>query len=378
MRREPVVDHATTTWVGLDAHKKFIQVAMRRPGEDLQEWRVPYTVKDVQKLARKRTRKAPGAVCCCYEAGPLGFTLQRRLEAAKGKAGLSCAVIAPSLIPKKPGDRVKTDRRDARKLCDLHRAGLLTEVHPPTEAEESVRDLCRARYAAKQDLHSARHRLSKLLLRRGRIYAAGKAWTDRHRRWLLGLSFEDQVDQVVFDNYMLAIEQIAARVDSLNAALDEVAQSETYAERVGWLRCFRGIDTVTAITVLAEIHDFRRFEHPRQLMSYLGLTPSEHTSAGDAKRGGITKAGNNRVRRLLIESSWHYRHRPAVGVKLRKRREGQSPRVIAIADKAQHRLNRRYHRLTLGSRKPPTKAVVAVARELVGFIWAALRPEANA
>lgn len=253
-------------------------------------------------------------------------------------------MIAPSLIPRKPGERVKTDRRDARKLCDLHRAGLLTEVHPPTEQEESVRDLCRAQYAAKRDLQSARHRLSKLLLRRGRLYGAGRAWTDKHRRWLRRLRFDDAVDQAVFDNYMLDIEQIAARVDSLNAALEQVAQSETYAERVGWLRCFRGIDTVTAMTLLAEIHDFRRFEHPRQLMSYLGLTPSEHTSAGDPKRGGITKAGNNRVRRLLIEASWHYRHRPAVGVGLRKRRRGQPARVFGLADKAQHRLNRRYHR----------------------------------
>lgn len=367
------MDHATTTWVGLDAHKKFIQVAMLRPSGELDEWRVPYTTKDVQKLARKLTRKAPGEVRCCYEAGPVGFTLKRRLEDAKGKAGLSCAVIAPTLIPKKPGDRVKTDRRDARKLCDLFRAGLLTEVHPPTEAEEAVRDLCRARYAAKQDLHSARHRLSKLLLRRGRIYAAGKAWTNKHRVWLRALKFEDPVDRAVFDNYMLAIEQIEARVESLDHSLEEVAHSETYSERVGWLRCFRGIDTVTAITLLAEIHDFRRFEHPRQLMSYLGLTPSEHTSSGEPKRGGITKAGNNRVRRLLIEASWHYRHRPAVGARLRKRREAQPAHVIAIADKAQQRLNRRYHRLTLGSRKPPTKAVVALARELVGFIWAALR-----
>lgn len=365
------------TWVGLDAHKKFIQVAMRRPGDELEEWRVPYTAKDVERLARKLVQKARGEVRCCYEAGAVGFTLKRRLEATKGKAGLSVAVIAPSLIPKKPGDRVKTDRRDARKLCELHRAGLLTEVHPPSEAEESVRDLCRARYAAKQDLHAARHRLSKLLLRRGRIYAAGKAWTQKHRQWLNGLSFEDPVDRVVFENYMLAIEQIEARIDSLDRALAEAAASAPYAEPVGWLRCFRGIDTVTAITLLAEIHDFRRFEHPRQLMSYLGLTPSEHTSGGDPNRGGITKAGNSRVRRMLIEAAWHYRHRPAVGVALRKRREGQPPAVIAIADKAQQRLNRRYHKLTLGSRKPPTKAVVAVARELVGFIWAALREQAG-
>ena len=206
------------------------------------------------------------------------------------------------------------------------------------------------------------------------IYSAGRAWTGKHRQWLRGLSFERAVDRVVFDNYLLAIEQIEGRIESLEQALEEVATSKSYDEPVGWLRCFRGIDTVTAITLVAEIHDFRRFESPRQLMSYLGLTPSEHSSAGDPKRGGITKAGNSRVRRLLIETSWHYRHRPSVGVKLKKRRDGQPVHVIAIADRAQQRLYRRYHRLTLASCKPPTKAVAAVARELVGFIWAAMQP----
>ena len=365
------MNHTTITWVGLDAHKEFVQVAMQRPGERVEQWRIPYTAKDVQKLARQLIRKAPGEVRCCYEAGAVGYALQRRLEAAGGTR-LSCAVIAPSLIPKKPGQRVKTDRRDAHKLCELLCAGLLTEVAPPSEQEEAVRDLCRARDAARKDLCSARHRLGKLLLRRGQIYADGKAWTAKHRAWLRALRFEDRVDRTVFDNYLLAIEQIEARIKSLDHSLEEVAQTERYAEAVGWLRCFRGIDTVTAITLIAEIHDFRRFEHPRQLMSYLGLTPSEHSTGGDPKRGAITKAGNIRVRRLLIEASWHYRHRPAVGATLRKRQEGQPSRVVAIADRAQHRLNRRYHRLTLDGRKPPTKAVTAMARELAGFIWAVL------
>ncbi len=380
MRREPVVKEGIS-WVGLDAHKKFIQVAVRVAGKsELVEWRVPHRVKDVEKLARKLVKLAPGEVRCCYEAGPCGYVLKRRLEAVGGKRGLSCIVIAPSLIPRKPGDRVKTDRKDARKLCEYLQAGLLTEVHPPTEAEESVRDLCRARDAARKDLGSARHRLGKMLLRRGVFYTVGKkAWTARHRQWLKSLRFEDPIDQTTLDNYLLAILQIEGRLETLVKAIEEVAQSEPYAERLGWLRCFRGIDTVTAMVILSELHDFRRFDSPRQLMSYLGLTPSEHSSAGDPKRGGITKAGNTRVRRILIEASWHYRHRPAVGVKLRKRREGQPPPVIAIADKAQQRLNRRYHRLTMGSRKPATKAVVAVARELAGFIWAALREgQANA
>jgi len=360
------------TWAGLDAHKKFIQVAVRVPGEaQPKEWRIAHTVKEVQKLARKLVRMSPGEVRCCYEAGPCGFALQRRLEAA-GRERLSCAVIAPTLIPKKSGDRIKTDRRDALKLCDYLRSDLLTEVRPPSEEEESVRDLCRARDAARKDLGSARHRLAKMLLRRGIVYGQGRAWTQRHRQWLNGLGWET-TDKSVFDNYLLAIEQIEARMVTLVAAIEEAAQDELYAERVGWLRCFRGIDTISAMTILAELHDFRRFESPRQLMSYLGLTPSEHSSGGDTRRGGITKTGNSHVRRVLIEAAWHYRHRPNVGIRLRKRREGQPPKVIAIADKAQLRLNRRYTRLSMGLGKPPNKVVVALARELVGFLWAALQ-----
>lgn len=360
------------TWVGLDAHKKFIQVAMRLPGtQDLLEWRVPNTPKDVQRLARKLVKKAPGAIECCYEAGPCGFVLQRQLEGADDR--MSCVVIAPALIPRKPGERVKTDRRDARKLCELHQAGLLTEVHPPTEEQESVRDLCRCREAAKTDLHRAHHRLGKLLLRRGYHYTQGRAWTQRHRAWLRSLKFDDPVEQFVFDDYLLAIEQLEARIQSIEVRMQVVADQDPYREPVAALCCFRGIALVTALSIVAELHDIRRFDHPRQLMSFLGLTPSEHSSGGVAKRGSITKAGNSRVRRLLIESSWHYRHRPAVGAKLAKRREGQPTSVIAIADRAQQRLHRRYWRLTEGSKKPANKAVVAVARELAGFVWAVLR-----
>jgi len=371
MRREPVVKNAIT-WVGLDAHKKFIQIAMRLPGtEDLVEWRIPNTAKDVQKLGRKLLKRAPGPIKSAYEAGPCGFVLQRQLEAMGER--IACDVIAPSLIPRKPGERVKTDRRDARKLCELLQAGLLTEVHAPTEAQETVRDLCRCREAAKTDLHRAHHRLGKLLLRRGYRYTQGRAWTQRHRVWLRSLKFDDPVEQFVFDDYLLAIEQLEARIQNIEVRMQEVADQDPYREPVAALCCFRGIALVTALTIVAELHDIRRFDHPRQLMSFLGLTPSEHSSSGVAKRGSITKAGNSRVRRLLIESSWHYRHRPAVGAKLAKRREGQPTKVIAIADRAQQRLHRRYWRLTEGSKKPANKAVVAVARELAGFVWAALR-----
>lgn len=359
------------TWVGLDAHKAFIQVCMQLPGaQGVVEWRIPYTSNDVRKLAKRLLKKAPGRIECGYEAGPCGFVLKRDLEAVSDR--ITCMVIAPALIPRKAGERVKTDRKDARKLCELLRAGLLTEVHAPTEEQESVRDLCRCRDAAKTDRMRARHRLSKLLLRRGHHYTQGRAWTHRHRAWLKSLRFDDDIEQFVFNDLLLALEQLDARILNIEDRMQQVAQDDLYRDQVAALSCFRGMAMVTALSIVAELHDIRRFEHPRQLMSFLGLTPSEHSSGGVASRGSITKAGNSRVRRLLIEAAWHYRHRPSVGARLAKRRQGQPTTVIAIADHAQHRLHRRYWKLMQGSKKPANKAVVAVARELTGFVWSAL------
>jgi transposase len=299
--------------------------------------------------------------------------LQRQLRTA----GVSCTVIAPSLIPVRPGDRIKTDRRDAKKLAELLRAELLTEVHPPTEEAEAVRDLCRCRDAAKQDRERARHRLSKLLLRRGLIYAPGKAWTRMHREWLRQRRFERPADQVVFADYLQALEHVEERLRALDTQLTTYAQQEPYRAPVGWLRCFRGIDTVTAMSIVTELHGFERFRSARALMAYLGLVPCEHTSADRHRRGGITKTGNVRVRRLLVEAAWHYRHLPGVGVSLRQRRSGQPPPIIALADKAQRRLHHRFWSLVSARTKPPNQAVIAVARELTGFLWAALqRPPA--
>jgi len=281
-------------------------------------------------------------------------------------------VVAPSLIPRKPGVHIKTDRRDAKKLAEMLRAGLLTEVHPPTPEEEAIRDLCRCREDARHDVLRARHRLLKMLLRQGVVFTEGRHWTHRHRAWLRSLSFEHEASQAVFVDYLLTVEMMEERKRGLEEKLLEFAQAEPYAERVGWLRCFRGIDTITAITLLAELHDFRRFTAPRQLMAYLGLVPREHSSGDSTWRGGLTKAGNSHARRLLVEAAWHYRLRPAVGTQLRLRRQGQPPHIIALADRAQLRLHRRWTRLALGRGKPSPKATVAVARELVGFVWAAL------
>ncbi len=218
----------------------------------------------------------------------------------------------------------------------------------------------------------ARHRLSKFLLRRGLVWGGGrKAWTQAHQAWLRGLRLDHPADQATFDTYCLSLDQTKERVRMIETELDAWATSEPYATPVAWLRCFHGINTTTAMTLVTELHDFRRFRNPRQLMAYLGLVPSEQSSGDRTKRGGITKTGNSHARRVLIESAWHYRHLPRSSPTLRKRREGQPARVIALADRAHQRLSRRYRRMTARG-KQHNKVVVAVARELVGFLWATL------
>lgn len=358
-----------TTYVGIDAHKKDLYIAMLVGTQATAvKWTVPNEATAVRRLVRKLEREAPGPVRACYEAGPCGYVLQRRLTTAR----VSCQVVAPALIPRKPGERVKTNRRDARKLAELLRAGLLTEVCPPTPAEEAVRDLCRARDDAREDLQRCRHRLGKLLLRRGLSYRR-RPWTRAHRQWIDSLTWAHEAERVVVEDYLLAIDHLEARLTELDRGLQAIAEREPDREPVAWLRCFRGIDTLTAIILVAELHAFGRFRSPRALMAYLGLVPSEHSSGEQQRRGRITRAGNALVRRLLIEAAWHYQHRPGVGRALARRRQGQPGRVIAIADKAQQRLCRRFRKLA-AAQKPKAKIAVAIARELAGFVWAALQP----
>jgi len=355
----------------MDAHKNSIKVAalLPEPAEGV-EWSEDTTPEAVRRLGRRLQRVAPGEVRCCYEAGPTGYALQRQLRAL----GVGCTVIAPSLTPVKPGVRIKTDRRDARKLAELFRAGLLTEVHPPSESDEALRDLCRCRDDVRVDLLRARHRLSKFLLRRHCIYRQSKHhWGSRHLAWLEQLRFDDPVSQATFDSYFLAVQQPEER--QLDARLAEFGAQDPYREPVGWLRCFQGIDTVTAVCLVAELHDFRRFHSPRQLMAYVGLVPSESSSGEHERRGSITKSGNRHVRRLLVEAAWHHRHRPALSAPLRARREGQPARVLAIADRAQERLCARYRRMSENGKVHP-KTIVAMARELTGYLWAVLHPAA--
>ena len=358
-----------TTYVGIDAHKKDLFLAMLVGAQATPvTWTAPNEPNAVRRLVRKLEREAPGAVRVFYEAGPCGYALQRQLTTPR----VTCDVVAPALIPRKPGDRVKTNRRDACKLVELGRAGLLTAVQPPTPEDEAVRDLARARDDAREDLQRCRHRLGKLLLRRG-LHYAGRHWTRAHRQWLDRLTWTHAAERTVVDDYRLAIDHTEARLVELDARLAEIAETAPYREPVSWLRCFRGIDTLTAMLILAELHDFRRFASAPALMAYLGLVPGEDSSGETHRRGRITRTGNALVRRLLVEAAWHYQHRPGVGKALARRRTGQPTRVIAIADTAQQRLCRRFRKLA-GEHKPAPKIAVAVARELAGFIWAALQP----
>jgi transposase len=355
--------------VGIDAHKKDLFVAMLIGNEKTPvTWQLANEPRAVRRLVRKLERETPGPIRVFYEAGPCGYALQRQVTTSR----VSCDVVAPALIPRKPGERVKTNRRDARKLAELGRAGLLTAVQPPTPEDEAVRDLARARDDAREDLQRCRHRMGKLLLRRG-LHYSGRNWTRAHRQWIDNLTWTHAAERAVVDDYLLAIDHPESRLIELDAQLAKIAETEPYREPVGWLRCFRGIDTLTAMLILAELHDFRRFASAPALMAYLGLVPGENSSGEKHRRGRITRTGNALVRRLLVEVAWHYQHRPHVGGALARRRRGQPARVIGIADKAQQRLCRRFRQLA-AEHKPAPKIAVAIARELAGFLWAALQP----
>jgi transposase len=364
------MENASTVFVGLDVHKKSVTVArLTWAAQTAELWEVPNEPRAVHRLASRLRREAGTArVSCCYEAGVCGYALQRQLLSE----GIDCAVVAPSLVPRKPGERIKTDRRDASKLVSYWRGGSLTPVQAPTPEQEAARDLVRCREDVRDDLLRWRHRLSKLLLRRALVYRAGRHWTTRHRTWLRSLSWTLSSEQLVFDEYLLAVELLEERLRVLDKKLHELAATAPYQEPVGWLRCFRGIDTITAMTILTEIHGLERFASARHFMSYLGLVPGEASSGESRHRTGITKAGNSHVRKALVEAAWHYRHRPSLSADLRRRREGQPPYVIALADRAQRRLHVRYQRLGFSLGKPLPKVVTALARELSGFLWAAL------
>lgn len=326
------------------------------------------TVKLVKKLAARYRH-----LTFCYEAGPTGYGLHRLIEGL----GHDCVVVAPSLIPKKPGDHVKTDRRDAVALAKLLRAGELTAVWVPDARHEAMRDLVRAREAAVEDLRSKRQQVLSLLLRLGRHYGGKRTWTRLHIRWLASQKLEHAEQRIAFEEMLLAVRQAQERVVRLEQAIRAAVPDWSLAPVVTALMAMRGLDLVSAITLLAEIGDLSRFATARELMSYLGLVPSEHSSGERVKRSGITKAGNRRARRILIECSWSYRHPPRIGAKKLAKVAAAPPAVREIAWKAQSRLAARYRALTRRG-KPPTVVVTAIAREFAGFIWAANRAAASA
>ncbi len=354
-------------YLGLDVHAETIAVAVAEvTGEVRSLGVIPNRPEPVAKLIRKLGTREQLRVC--YEAGPCGYVLYWQLT----QLGVHCDVVAPTLVPTKPGDRVKTDRRDAAKLAHCYRAGDLTRVWVPDAAHEALRDLVRAREAAKQDQLRARHRLGKFLLRHGRRPPEGvKPWTQRHRRWLDALQFELPAHRATLADHLYEIDHAVARVARLDAALDDAVQAAPAPMRavMAALQCLRGIRQVIAATIVSEVGSLSRFTHPRQLMGYSGTVPSEHSSGSRVHRGPITKTGNAHLRRVLVEAAWAYRFSPKCAKGLRQRQRGQPEVITALAWKAQQRLCTRYRRL-LARGKPTPHVITAVARELVGFIWA--------
>ena len=357
----------STTIIAFDQHAATTVAAVLLPGQ-----RVPALhslTSDSPTILRFVARvRRHSAVSCCYEAGPCGFELQRALAAKQ----IPCEVIAPALIPRRAGDRIKTDRRDAAQLAVLYRAGALTAIHIPTNQEEAARDLLRCREDIRADLLRARHRLSKFLLRHGRRFTGTKrAWSQRHVAWLRTQTWSLPALEQTHHAYLRTVDEAIARLAAVEQDLRALLTLEPLRPRIQRLCCFRGIDDLTALTIAAELGDPRRFPSARGLMAYVGLIPSEHSSGMQRTRGAITKTGNAHLRRVLVEAAWHYRHPPFVGQALR-RRQSASPETARLhAWRAQQRLYRRYQRLAARG-KPKQHVVTAIARELTGFVWATL------
>jgi transposase len=355
------------TFVGLDVHKQTIAVALAESGKrgEVREYgRIANTAEELKRLSSKLSRSGARQLKFCYEAGPCGYGIHRQLTAA----GHECIVVAPSLIPRKPGERIKTDRRDAINLARLHRAGELTPVWVPDPAHEAMRDLVRARLAAVRQLRQARQQLSGFLLRHGRHYHR-PAWTLMHRRWLSGLHFDQAVHHVVLEDLIATVEAATERRDRLTKQIEIVVAEWSLAPFVRAVQALRGMALVNAATLVAELGDITRFASPRQLMAYLGLVPSEHSSGERRRQGGITKAGNGAARRMLIEAAWSYRFPARISRPLLLRQEGLATTIRDTAWKAQLRLCRRYRKL-VNAGKPATVVTTAIARELAGFVWA--------
>lgn len=355
-----------TRWVGLDVHAATIVVAVCEADGNVRSLgTIPNQPESVKRLVKKLG--SPETIRFCYEAGPCGYVLYWQLVSL----GAQCMVVAPTLIPVKAGDRVKTDRRDAEKLARCHRNGDLTGVWVPDKEHEALRDLVRAREAAKKDQLRARHRLGKFLLRQG-VPRPEKmaAWGTAHMQWLKSQTFEHLSHGDTFVDYHTEVKHAADRIVRLERAIDAAVERAPATTRavIEALQSLRGVAKLTATTLVVEIGNFSRFDRASDLMGYSGTVPREASSGNKIRRGGITKTGNAHLRRVLIEAAWSYRHRPSIGSALRKRQNGQTEEVKSIAWKAQHRLHLRTRRLS-GRGKPQPQVVTAVGRELLGFIW---------
>ncbi len=367
MHGERAMEQFTTTYVAMDTHKKTISIALAeagRRGETRFIGEIPSGPEAVAKMI-ERLAKKHGKLAFCYEAGPCGYGLYRQITAL----GHECVVVAPSLVPTRPGDRVKTDRRDAVTQASLFRSGELTPVWVPDDAHEAMRDLSRVRQAAVEALRRARQQVLSFLLRHGHVYSDGEHWTCKHRLWLATQHFDHSARQIAFEELVQAMDEAIARRDRLAKQMHELLPSWSLRKIVTAIQALRGIAAISAITLVAEIGDFKRFANPRQLMAYLGLTPSECSSGAKTARGAITRAGNTRARRMLVEGAWTYRLPARMGTDIHKRNEALPPAIKDIAWKAQVRLCARYRRLAR-SGKPTNVVCVAIARELVAFVWA--------
>jgi len=354
-------------FLGLDVHADTIAVAIAEPdGEVRSLGPIANRAESIRKMVKKLG--SVEQLRACYEAGPTGYVLYWQLA----ELGVNCEVIAPTLVPMKAGDRVKTDRRDAERLARSHRSGDLTAVWVPDAGSEALRDLVRAREAAKQDQLRARHRLSKFLLRTGQRPAQGiKAWTLGYMAWIKQIRFAQMAQEATKLDHLTEVEHMGERVARLEKAIEEAVKlaSSEIQEVVKDLQALRGIAPISAVTIAAELGNISRFKGARQLMGYSGAVPSESSSGKRTQRGSITKTGNAHLRRIAIEAAWSYRLRPGVGPALRKRQDGVPEEIKEIAWKAQHRLHKRYSRLEAAG-KDRRKIITAVGRELLGFIWA--------
>ena len=350
---------ASAVVAGLDVHKASVRVVAVRGDRLVWEG----TVASDPVLVEVALRRV-GVIACCYEAGPTGYGLTRHLNAV----GMRCDVVAPGLVWRQPGDRVKTDPRDARRLAAQFAGGMLEAIYVPPVATEALRDLVRAREDARHDRMRARGRLGKFLLRHGRAMPT-RSWSIQRRAWLGQQRFSELTAQAAFDDYLTAVDLVDRRIELLERHLGEAASEGPRAELVARLRCLRGVDTLTAVGLVAEIGDFDRFPSAERFMSFVGLVPSERSSGEQRKLGSITKAGNDHVRRLLVEAAWNHRRRPAASYTIQRRRRDQHPLVVERAMRAEQRLHRRWSRMRSRGKDERT-IVVAVARELAGFVWA--------